>query len=161
MDLSGNLKVFEPIFVLQILNLAMSTGKLKLEIDNNSASIYFDQGRLTFAEIADRPIRLGEYLVKEKYITRKQLDKALKKKIEGKRLGRILIENKILNEANLSKAIEEQIKEVVYEVVKWRDGNFNFSSGGKPHAQDVFIDIPLDHLMLEGLKRLDEADEKK
>ena len=49
--------------------------------------------------------------------------------------------------------------EVVYEVVRWRKGWFQFGAGKKPTAQDVFIDIPLDNLMLEGLKRLDEEGE--
>jgi hypothetical protein len=40
--------------------------------------------------------------------------------------------------------------------VRWRGGRFRFTSGRKPKSQDVFIDIPLDHLILEGLKRLDE-----
>ena len=57
---------------------------------------------------------------------------------------------------SLRRAIEEQIKEVVYEIVRWRAGRFRFTSGRKPKAQDVFIDIPLDYLILEGLKRLDE-----
>ena len=29
----------------------------------------------------------------------------------------------------------------------------------RPVTQDVFIDIPLDHLVLEGLKRMDEEGE--
>ena len=55
--------------------------------------------------------------------------------------------------------IEEQIKEVVYEVVRWKKGWFQFSADKKPGEQDVFIDIPLDSLILEGLKRLDEEGE--
>jgi Domain of unknown function (DUF4388) len=44
----------------------------------------------------------------------------------------------------------------VYELVRWRTGRFRFTSGRRPKAQEVLIDIPLDHLILEGLKRLDE-----
>ncbi len=158
MDLRGNLGVFEPIFVFQILNLAMCTGELILEKKDNRASVYFDQGKLTFAEIADRPTRLGEYLVREGYISDDQLERALAKKTSKKKIGRVLMDEGVLDEKVLKHALEEQIKEVVYEVVKWRVGKFAFKQGRKPKALEISIDIPLDHLMLEGLKRLDESE---
>ena len=49
----------------------------------------------------------------------------------------------------------------MYEVVRWRKGWFQFDAGKKPTSQDVFIDIPLDNLMLEGLKRLDEEGDRE
>lgn len=160
MDLKGNLRVFEPISVFQMLNLSLATGELLLKIKGNAASVFFDRGKVTYAEIANRPVRLGEYLVGEGLISRKQLEGCLAKREEGKKLGSILVEEGVLDEGTLERAIEEQIKEVIYEVVKWREGLFVFTAGKRPSAQDIFIDIPLDHLMLEGLKRMDEEGEK-
>ncbi len=160
MDLEGKLNVFEPTAVFQMLNLAQSTGKLTLDTSFNAARIYFEVGNVTFAEIANKPLKLGEYLVKEKLINKKQLKEALRKKPEGKKLGYILVKSGAIEEQALIEAIVVQIKEVVYEVVRWRDGRFTFEAGEKPEAQDIFIDIPIDHLMLEGLKRMDEAGDK-
>ena len=81
---------------------------------------------------------------------------ALAEKDRATRLGTALVEMGAIDARTLRRAIEEQIKEVVYEIVRWREGRFRFTSGRRPNAQDVFIDIPLDHLILEGLKRLDE-----
>jgi len=53
----------------------------------------------------------------------------------------------------------EQIKEVIFEIVRWQDGSFSFYKDKQPARQEIRIDIPLDHLMLEGLKRLDEERE--
>jgi hypothetical protein len=92
-------------------------------------------------------------------LTQKDLDKILVKNRKGKKLGRLLVEHEVIDEAVLKGAIEEQIKEVVYEVVRWKKGWFQFTADKKPSAQDVFIDIPLDSLILEGLKRLDEEGE--
>jgi hypothetical protein len=159
-DLEGCIEVFEPISVLQLLNLAQATGELGFATDDNSARVYFDRGNVTFAGIKNRPLKLGELLLKEKRIKKKDLDKILEKKSAGKRLGDLLIEAGVIGEDELRYAVEEQIKEVIYEVVRWRSGRFSFTKDKLPRRQDILIDIPLDHLMLEGLKRLDEEREK-
>jgi hypothetical protein len=155
-DLRGNLAVFGPISILQLINLAQSTGELTLESGANTARVYFDNGSVTFAEVASRKVRLGDYLVAEGLVSREQLERALIDRTSRRRIGAVLMDMGVIEERALRHAIEEQIKEVMYEVVRWKAGRFRFASGRKPKAQDVFIDIPLDHLLLEGLKRLDE-----
>jgi len=155
-DLEGNLKVFEPISVLQMINLSQASGELKLETADNSARVYFDSGKVTFAGIENRPLKLGELLLKEKRVKKADLNRILKKRGKGKKLGTLLIEAGVITEEEVCDAIAEQIKQVIYEVVRWRAGIFVFTHGKKPKTQEILIDIPLDHLILEGLKRLDE-----
>jgi hypothetical protein len=159
-DLVGRLNVFEPISVMQMLNLEQATGELELVTGKNTASVFFERGNVTFAGIANRPMKLGEYLVRDGVVSQAQLDGALKKVKRGKKLGTLLIEAGVITEDALRAAIKEQIKHVIYEIVRWHDGKFAFTSGKKPEQQDILIDIPLDHLMLEGLKRLDEERER-
>lgn len=159
-DLKGDLAVFQPISVLQMLNLAGVTGELRLLRRGNSASIYFEKGSVTFAGIKNRPVKLGEYLVRGGVIGQEALDQALARRASvKKRIGALLIEAGHIDEAILKSAVTEQAKEVIYEIVRWQDGSFTFYTGRKPSPQEVRIDIPLDHLMLEGLKRLDEERE--
>lgn len=157
MDLKGKLNIFDPTTVFQMLNLARLTGKLQLKTESNSARIYFESGNIIFAEITNNPTQLGRYLIEKGLISEAQLDRVLQKKPKSKRLGKVLVANGLIEKATLQTAIETQIKEVVYEVVRWRDGWFTFSSGKKPKSEDIFLDISTDHLMLEGLKRMDEA----
>lgn len=159
-DLQGSLEIFEPISVLQLINLAQASGELALVTAENSAKVYFERGNVTFAGLSNRPVKLGELLLREKRIRRDDLDRILSQKSKGKKLGALLIEAGVIKERELQRAIEEQIKEVIYEIVRWRDGTFSFVHGKKPKAQEVVIDIPLDHLMLEGLKRMDEEKER-
>jgi hypothetical protein len=161
LDLEGNLAVFEPISVFQLVSLSQSTGELTLDVGDNAARLFFERGNVTYAEINNRKIKLGEYLVAHKLLSQKDLDKILVKNRKGKKLGKLLVENDVIKEDVLHSAIEEQIKEVVYEVVRWKKGWFRFSHGKKAVAQDVFIDIPLDSLILEGLKRLDEESDDR
>jgi hypothetical protein len=155
-DLEGNLSVFEPITVLQMISLSQASGELKLVTGANSARVYFHAGNVKFAGIENRPLKLGEVLLKEKRIRKKDLDAILRKKSSGKRLGTLLIEAGVIKKEEVLAAVAEQIKQVIYEIVRWRKGMFMFCSGKKPKTQEVLIDIPLDHLILEGLKRLDE-----
>jgi hypothetical protein len=155
-DLDGSLKVFEPISVLQLVNLAQATGELRFSTGHNTARVFFDRGNVTFAAIENRPVRLGERLLREKRIRKKDLDDILQKKASGERLGKLLLDAGVIQEAELRTAIEEQIKEVVYEVVRWRTGVFSFAVGKTPGPHEILIDMPVDHLVLEGLKRLDE-----
>jgi hypothetical protein len=158
-DLEGNLTVFEPISVFQLISLSQSTGELTVDVGDNSARIFFEGGSVTYAEISNRKIKLGEYLVQQNLLSQKDLDMSLVKNRKGKKLGRLLVESGVIDENTLHSAIGEQIKEVVYEVVRWKKGWFRFASNKRPTSQDVFIDIPLDSLILEGLKRLDEEGE--
>jgi hypothetical protein len=139
-----------------MLNLAQLTGKLQLEVKSNSARIYFEDGNITFAEITNKAVKLGEYLIGKGLINEDQLENALKKKPRNQRLGSLLVADGLIEEAALRAAVGTQLKEVVYEVVRWRKGWFTFTNGEKPKSEDIFIDVPTDHLMLEGLKRLDE-----
>jgi hypothetical protein len=142
--------------VLQLISLQSSTGELTFESGINTARVYFNAGSVTFAEIADRRVKLGEHLVSQGLLSRAHLERALELKEDGRKLGTILVEIGAIDAVSLRRAIEEQIKEVMYELVRWKNGRFRFTNGRRPKAQDIFIDIPLDHLILEGLKRLDE-----
>ena len=84
MDLEGNLSVFEPISVFQLINLSQSTGELILDVGDNSAHLFFDNGSIAYAEISNRKIKLGEYLVSQGLIAQKDLEKSLAKKRKGK-----------------------------------------------------------------------------
>ena len=156
MDLEGNLSIFEPAVVFQMLNIAQVTGELMLDEGRNSARVFFDRGDVTYAEISHRPVRLREWLVSRGVITQRQLDRVLVRDRRNRRIGALLIEDGVLDEAGLREALEEQVKEVIYEVVRWRKGWFRFHTGRRPRTGEIAINIPLDHLMLEGLKRLDE-----
>ncbi len=160
MDFGGDLSLLEPSLVFQIMNISQLTGELKLVTVDNVASFCFKEGELVYATIDTRKKKLGKFLIEKGWITEDQLNKVLRefRSKEGRdRIGNILISHGYLDYNSLAAAIHEQMKEVVYEVLSWRTGQFNFFNGVLPQDEDILLDVKLDHLILEGLKRLDEA----
>lgn len=160
MDFGGDLAVLDPSMVFQITNLCGLTGRMKFITVDNVASCWFKEGELLYATIDTRSRRIGEVLVERKMITKKQLDDALeeaKSRRKKTRLGNILIEKGHLDFETLVSAIQDQMKEVVFEVLPWKKGQFVFFSGVQPEDEDILLDVRVDHLILEGLKRMDES----
>jgi len=160
MDFGGDLSILEPSVVFQIMNISLITGELKFVTVDNVASFYFKEGELLYATIDTRKSRLGKFLLEKGWITEEQLDTVLrefKSKGKRKRIGNLLISHGYLDYNSLAAAIQEQMKEVVYEVLSWNRGQFTFFHGVLPQDEDILLDVKLDHLILEGLKRLDEA----
>ncbi len=160
MDLGGDLAVLDPSMIFQVTGICGLTGKMKLITIDNVASFWFRGGGLLFATIDTGKKKIGKFLIESDIISEKQLDEALgemKKNHGKKRIGNILIDRGYLDYETLEKAIHEQIKEVVYEVLPWKKGQFVFFSDVEPEHEDILLDIRMDHLILEGLKRIDEA----
>ncbi|MBN1164564.1 MAG: DUF4388 domain-containing protein [Candidatus Krumholzibacteriota bacterium] len=160
MDFGGDLAVLDPSMVFQVTTLCQLTGKLKLITIDNVASFYFQEGELIYATIDTRIKKLGQFLIEKNYISREQLNEALAdpRVLSGKeRIGNILISSGYLEYASLVAVMQDQMKEVVYEVLPWKTGQFAFFNRVEPANEDILLDIKMDNLILEGLKRLDEA----
>jgi hypothetical protein len=162
MDFGGDLSALEPSIVFQIMNIAGITGELKFVTPTSVASFYFRTGELIYATIDTRKKKIGEVLVEKGWITSEQLGTVLREHATKKSPGRIgnrLIAKKYLDSDTLVMAIQEQMKEVVFEVLAWKKGIFLFMKDVLPQDEDILLDVKIDYLILEGLKRIDEADD--
>jgi hypothetical protein len=157
-DLRGRIDLFGVANVFQLLHLAEATGKLVLVGPAHKARVYFHQGNLIYARTDARMERLGEYLVRRGILTPTQLEGAKMKAelTKFRRIGAILVESGSLSEDQLKAAVQDQIKEVVYQLVGMTEGTFAFYSQIFPENEDILLDVSLDYLMLEGLRKLDE-----
>jgi len=159
MDFSGDLSVLEPATLFQLFNMSRLTGMLKFITKDNNASFYFKEGELIYATIDTRKKKIGRFLIEKELITEEQLNEALDEftsKGGTEKIGHILIDKGYLDYDSLATVIQEQMKEVVYDVLPWKQGQFIFFNEVQPKDVDILIDIKMDHLILEGLKRLDE-----
>jgi hypothetical protein len=145
--------------IYQLLAMGQKTGCLSITDRSNFGYVYFKKGRVIYASVLNRRDRLGELLVRNHVITRKDLSRATKQQAEqkGRRLGEILVEIEALSEEDLHKYIQTQIEEAVYHLFAWTQGSFHFDTDQSPDEEDLFlVSISAEALLMEGARRVDE-----
>ena len=157
MDLRGRIDLFGVANIFQLLHQAESTGKLVLEGEDQRGRVYFHEGRLIYARTDADIERIGDLLVRKGALEPSQLEGAkIQADRRGVRIGTVLVEGGGLEQATLVRAIQEQIQEVVFHLVRIERGSFAFYGQIYPENEDVLLDVSLDLLLLEGLRKLDE-----
>ncbi len=144
--------------ICQLLAMGRKTGCLTMTDTSNFGYIFFENGKVIYASVLNRPDRLGELLVKNEAITRDELSAAMEQqgKFGGKRLGEILVELGSLAQEDLEKYISLQIEEAVYRLFTWVQGSFHFKPDEMPEEGFFLVSINPDALLMEGARRVDE-----
>jgi len=146
--------------VFQLLDLSRKTGELRVSSDlrHNEGKVYFDAGKVVFAEIKSNPHPLGTLLVRAGKIDEADLTRAREIQVRGdkRRLGQILVATGVLTEKELERNVKAQVEEVIFEVMNWREGYFSFVEGLHEVPADMLVRIPTEALLMEGARRIDE-----
>ena len=156
----GDLSVITIDNLMQLVSHAALSGELQLTTPTNSAVFFVHKGTLVFSHLEKNPMRIGEKLIEEKYITSENLQECLslyRRKSPKPRVGNILVEKGYLQQEDLEKAIKEQIKDIFFEVLSWKAGSFSFSIKKIPHGEGIFLEERIDHLILQGFIQLDQS----
>jgi tetratricopeptide (TPR) repeat protein len=159
MAIEGALQDVSLADICQLLGMGMKTGCLSMTDRSNFGYIYFEKGRIIYASVLNRKDRLGELLVRNHAITRKDLSEAVGKQgqSKGKRLGEVLVEMGAISEDELRKFIQLQIEEAVYHLFTWQQGSFHFDPDQMPDEEGIYlVSIPAEALLMEGARRVDE-----
>ncbi|MFV2006734.1 MAG: DUF4388 domain-containing protein [Longimicrobiales bacterium] len=158
MAIEGSLADVSLADICQLLAMGRKTGCLTMTDSSNFGYIFFENGKVIYASVLNRPDRLGELLVKNEAITRDELSAAMEQqgKFEGKRLGEILVESGSLAQEDLEKYISVQIEEAVYRLFTWVKGSFHFKPDEMPEEGFFLVSINPDALLMEGARRVDE-----
>ena len=159
MAIEGALQDVSLADICQLLGMGMKTGCLSVTDRSNFGYIYFEKGRVIHASVLKRPDRLGELLVRNHIITRKDLSAAMERQAleKGKRLGELLMEQGSITEEKLQTYIQMQIEEAVYHLFTWNQGSFHFDTDQVPDEEGIFlVNVPPEALLMEGARRVDE-----
>jgi tetratricopeptide (TPR) repeat protein len=159
MAIEGALQDVSLADICQLLGMGMKTGCLSITDRSNFGYIYFKKGRVIYASVLNRRDRLGELLVRNHVITRKDLSAATERQAQerGRRLGQILVAQGALTEEDLHRYIQLQIEEAVYHLFAWHQGSFHFDTDQMPDEEGIFlVSLPPEALLMEGARRVDE-----
>jgi len=128
MSLAGRLEDLALSDIFQILSIGKKTGTLILKGSRGNAFVVFKNGLVVRAETDDIDGTIGEELVKAGTIKDTVLNLALevKKKLPTKSVPEILLDFGAVAPGILDKITRKRIEKIIYKLVVWEDGDFQF-----------------------------------
>lgn len=160
MAIEGSLQDVSMADICQLLAMGRKTGCLSVTDRSNFGYVYFENGRVIYASLLNRPDRIGELLVRNGVVSETQLDEAVAVQEErrgGTPVGEVLLERGAITTDDLHRFIRVQIEEAVYHLFSWSRGTFHFDADQRPEEEGFYlVDIPAESLLLEGARRVDE-----
>lgn len=157
MGLTGNLRTMDLPEILQWVSVGRKTGTLHLGRGSIEKRIVFRDGVVYTSWSNDPRESLGQHLVRQRRLTEDQLYRAmLQHETRQQPLGSVLIEVGLLEEDELRDLLEQKAQESIYDVFLWPEGRFEFVDGEIQEDVQVFLDMPVTSVVLEGARRLDE-----
>ncbi|MEJ2696531.1 MAG: DUF4388 domain-containing protein [Candidatus Sulfobium sp.] len=159
MALEGSLTDFGLADILQLIYFQRKTGILALEGRMDSVKLLFVEGNITGAESRRRneDNRLGKILIKKGLIGEEDLRTALEEhRKTGNGLGKVLAAKRLVEKETIIEIIKGQITETVIQLFGWKQGAYEFTSQGVPVDREFSFSVDTQHLLMEGLRILDE-----
>jgi Domain of unknown function (DUF4388)/Inner membrane component of T3SS, cytoplasmic domain len=155
----GHLERVETPDLLTFVNLGRRTGLLEMERPNQSTRIFFAQGDPVFANSTREGLRLGDLLRRVGKVSPRDLERcASRPRGSGDRIGQALVAEGLLTEEELRSFLKIQVSEVIFDTFTWGEGRFGFYDDVTHPPNATTIDMNLQNLLMEGVRRLDERD---
>ncbi len=174
MSLVGRLEDLALPDIFQIISLSKKTGTLVVRSRRGTGMVVFKDGQVIQAASDSIRDSLGNILVSQGMLDEAALSKALafQKREPDKPLGMILTDMGVVAAQTLQSVIRKQIEEIIYDLLDWEGGFFNFELGEIIPKDTIEIDtqefllksgISAEYLLMEGTRILDERrrDEKR
>ena len=141
--------------LLQHLHVSKGTGILTLVSGGARKALYVKDGQVVFAASNLPNDRLGELLLREGKITVEEYESSIKAITKGKRQGKVLVEMGALSPKDLWEGVQFQVKEIVYGVFQWDEGQFHFEESTLPEKERITVELDMQDLILNGIRRVD------
>ena len=156
LDFKGNLKSIGLSTILQILSSDNKTGILQFSSGHKKRAICLKEGKI-IAGSGQPGLQLGQILYQKGLISPETVLQVLDKaKQAGKRMGEMLLALGYLEEDTLKELIHHQVREVVFDLLGWTEGDFHYQDCQVEFDDVVVEDINAIQLLLESAVRKDE-----
>jgi hypothetical protein len=168
MSLAGRIEDLGLADIFQILSIGRKTGALTIRGSKGTAIIIFKNGLIVRAETDDLEQSLAENLLEAGLIkdTVLHLAEGVKESLPGKSLAEILLDVGAVNRHILEQVTKRRIENVVYRLLLWVDGDFQFEPDNldvcsKTSLKDLGWELGKglspEYLLMEGARVQDEA----
>ena len=131
MGTTGKLENTALVDLLYLLSLSQATGGLLIK-GESIATINFHAGELVYVGVEGFPVRLGDRMVDEGFVTDDQLKEVLvhqQRNKPWKPLGLISVDKGFLSETDLAEVVHRQMAAMAKTLLEWKRGLFKFEAG--------------------------------
>ncbi len=159
MPLKGALRDFSLPDLFQLIHFGKKNGTLVIANGDMMGYVCFRNGNVFFATHNWKRAPLGQRLIEAGMITQEQLDEALELQNTthgDQRIGNILVELGHLGRESLEVFVEEHIRDAVFNLLRWNEGDFDFDPDQIFPEEDIGLSMSTEDLIMEGSRRLDE-----
>ena len=149
----------QDVFQLLDLGRKTGVLRVTSELRQTAGTVSFDRGGVVAATMGKDPQPLGARLVRLGKISAVQLQQAIAAQESGdaRRLGDILVANGALTRRELDRQLKAQIEEAIFELLGWAEGYFRFEDGSPLDAVvETPVRMPTEGLLMEAARRMDE-----
>lgn len=145
MALSGDLKDFGLVQLLTLVRVTNKTGALTLKRSDETATIYFQDGRLTRVKVPDsRSDDLGTALYRAGRIDREQHELIDSQASPSEKLvGLLLADQGILSQEEIVDFVRERSLADLFSLLTWPDGIFRFDTDATPSEDEIIAPTDL------------------
>jgi hypothetical protein len=147
------------VFQLLDLTRKSGTLRVHSAARESEGHVYFKSGAVVHATMRDNPHSLGVLLLKAGKLSESQLREATSAQRRGdkRKLGEILVAQGTVTRRDVDRSMRLQIESVVFELFSWKEGTFSFTDGDAGDIDaDGTIRVSTESLLMEGARRIDE-----
>jgi hypothetical protein len=143
--------------LLQWVSQSRKSGTLSVEGKPYNKKIYFRDGLVVAASSENPKEYLGYYLVGWDYVAEDELDELRDMQEQhGTLLGELLVIIGRLSREKLQHILQVKTEESIYELFLWQEGDFRFLENILPARKFQPLNLPVEMIILEGVRRMDE-----
>jgi hypothetical protein len=154
----GNIKGRSLTELLQSYSLSRKSGSLRILTHDHTYQLYIFKGVLVAVSTSEPARKIGQYLISRGYLDEASLRDALEEQevLGNRRLGEILATHGVLSPEQMERAVRERAEEIVADLFLLEEAVFHFDDRSVFPDELVNLDIDLDSLVLEGIRRKEE-----
>jgi DNA-binding response OmpR family regulator len=181
LGLSGDMAIIPIGAALQLLQIEGQTGVLIVTDNKTEVTVAMRAGLIDLVQArgAGNEFRLGRYFVEHGLVTPDDIDRLLRdntptprppapdakpappprdeNSVTRRLLGDILVDSGRVTRDQLRDALARQSSELVYEILRWPRGRFEFRHESLPAlAESARLSLPVASVVMEGFRRVDE-----
>lgn len=149
----------QDVFQLLDLGRKTGVLRITSELRQTAGTVSFERGGVVAATLGKDPQPIGARLVRLGKISAPQLEQARAAQQSGdaRRLGDILVANGGITRRELDRQLKAQVEEAIFDLLGWSEGYFRFEDGAPSDAiVETPVRIPTEGLLMEAARQMDE-----